>query len=490
MRTLVVLALFFLSSCHLGPRYQEPSTAVPEEWKTSTRDASTDLAENWWEIFEDPELASLEQRVLENNRDLYVALEKVAESRAVAGVAKSGLYPQVYLTPSFNNMNELIELYGVPQGLFPGLKTITRVKEQFYQLPISMGYEVDLWGKFRGTYNAANIYAQAQDEAVRVTWLTVSTEAASHYFNLRALDTQLDLLKEIEALRKKIVDLMRSRFEAGLVSYLDYLEAEKLLSDTDAEYQETLRQRALFENAIAALLGTLASEFHLPHNPLVLEPPEIPAGLPSELLIRRPDLAQAERNMASFHEWIGVAYSTYFPGILLTSALGYSSPDLSNFVTWMGRLWQIGVNISQVLFNGGRNKAYVDAAYARFNEAKGSYEQAVFTAFQEVEDALTNVKQYHSQWSSLQNAYQCSFDFSKLSATRYEKGIVNYLQALDAERAEIDAKRQSMNALGQRYQASIQLIKALGGGWEKSESSSDISSCSLEAASEKNNLAE
>ncbi len=466
MRRLPLLALFFLAGCHLGPRYREPCTAVPEEWKTCTISASADLAENWWEIFEDPELASLEQQVLENNRDLYVALEKVAESRAVAGVAKSGLYPQVYLTPSFNNISELIELYGVPQGLFPGLKTITRVKEQFYQLPVSMAYEVDLWGKFRGTYNAANIYAQAQDEAVRVTWLTVSTEAASHYFNLRALDTQLDLLKQVEALQKRIVDLTRSRFEAGIVSYLDYLEAEKLLSDTDAEYQDTLRQRALFENAIAALLSTIASEFHLPHRPLCLEPPQIPAGLPSQLLIRRPDLAQAERNMASFHEWIGVAYSTYFPGISLTSALGYSSPDLSQFLTWTGRLWQLGVNIAQVLFNGGRNRSYVNAAFARFNEAKGAYEQAVFNAFQEVEDALSNVKQYHGQWSCLQNAYQSSFDFSKLSSLRYEKGVVGYLQALQAEKAEIDAKRQWMNALGQRYQASIQLIKALGGGWE------------------------
>lgn len=455
----------YLSSCHLGPRYEPPSTAVPESWKTDDASAAA-FAENWWDIFEDEELSSLEKEAIEKNPDLYIALEKVAEARAIAGVAKSTLYPQVYLTPAFNNVNELIELYGVPQGLFPGLKTITRVQEQMYQLPVAMNYEVDLWGKYRGTYNAASIYAQAQDEAVRVTLLTLSTEVASHYFNLRSLDTQLDLLQSIESLRKEILDLTRSRYDAGLVSYLSYLEAEKQLSDTEAEYAETLRQRNLFENAIAALLGTLASEFHLPPRPLLAEPPEIPSGLPSELLMRRPDLAEAERKMASLHEFIGVAYSTYFPGISLTSALGYASPDLSNFLTWTGRLWQIGVDIAQVIFNGGRNRSYVDAAFARFKEAKGAYERAVFTAFQEVEDALSNVKQYRSQWGSLQNSYASSFDFFKLSEARYRKGIVNYLQTLEAKRSEIDAKRLSMNALGRRYQASIQLVKALGGGWE------------------------
>lgn len=466
----LILGLLFCSSCiRLGPRYEAPVTEAPEDWKSSPSQTAAESVENWWDVFQDVELASLELQVLEKNPDLYVALEKVAEARAVAGVAKSVLYPQANLNPSFNNIDELIELYGVPQGLFPGLKTITRVQEQSYQLPVAMSYEVDLWGKYRGVYNAANIYSQAEDEAVRVTWLTLSTDTASHYFNLRAIDTQLDLLQEIKAIRRQMVGLIQSRYNAGLVSYLDYLQAEKLLTDIDAEYEETLRQRGIFENAIAALLGTLASEFHLSHRPLLLEPPTIPSGLPSDLLIRRPDLAEAERKMASFHEFIGVAYATYLPNILLTSTLGYSSPDLSQFLNWSGRLWQIGVNMAQIIFNVGRNSSYVKAAFARFNEAKGSYEKAVFTAFQEVEDALSNVKQYHAEWQFLESSYTSAFDFFKLSQMRYDKGIVNYLQTLEAKRAEIDAKRQWMNILGQRYQAAVQLIKALGGGWEGRE---------------------
>jgi efflux transporter, outer membrane factor (OMF) lipoprotein, NodT family len=458
--------LVLLGGCHLGPRYEAPSPEAPVEWKNSPVATSDVGFDNWWDVFQDEKLACLEEQVIENNPNLYIALQKVAEARAIAGVAKSTLYPQVNLNPAFNNVNQLFELYGVPQHLAPGLKTITRVHEQTYQLPVAMTYEVDLWCKFRGTYNAAAIYAQAQDEAVKVTLLTLSTELASHYFNLRALDTQIDLLKQVFDLRKETLSLVHARYELGLVSYLDYLESEKMLADTDAEYQESLRQRALFENAIAALLGVLASEFYLEPSPLLQEPPQIPSGLPSDLLIRRPDLAQAERNMASFHEFIGVAYSTYFPAITLTSALGFSSPDLSQFLTWTGRLWQLGVDVAQVIFNAGRNRSYVEAAFARFREAKGSYEQAVLSAFQEVEDALNNVEQYSLQTIALQNAFRSSQDFFSLSQLRYTKGIVNHLDTLSAERAALDAKRTWMNALGQRYQASVQLIKALGGGWE------------------------
>ncbi|HAB99879.1 MAG TPA: hypothetical protein DCE71_08665 [Parachlamydiales bacterium] len=460
------LLFCFLAGCHLGPRYEAPDPVVPEEWKSSPATASDVQFDNWWDIFEDEELACLEKQVIENNPTLYIALEKVAEARAVAGVAKSTLYPQVYATPSFNNVDELIKLYGVPQSFTPKLKTLTRVQEQSYQLPIAMTYEVDLWCKYRGTYNAAAIYAQAQDEAVKATMLTLSTELASHYFNLRTLDMQIDLLKQVLQLRKETLSLVHSRYESGLVSYLDYLSSEKALADTDAEYQESVRQRALFENSIAALLGTVASEFHLEPSPLWKEPPVIPSGLPSDLLIRRPDLAQAERNMASFHEWIGVAYATYFPGITLTSHLGYSSPELSRFLTWTGRLWQLGVDIAQVIFNAGRNRSYVEAAFARFNEAKGSYEQAMLGAFQEVEDALNYIEQYALQSTDLQNAYRSSQDFFSLSQLRYTKGLVNHLDTLSAQRAALDAKRSWMNALGRRYQASVQLIKALGGGWQ------------------------
>ncbi len=465
MRYCWLFLLLLLGGCHLGPRYEAPDLSAPVEWKTAVSEADLASCENWWEIFGDEELNRLECLVVENNPDLTVALEKVAEARALAGIAKSTLYPQANLNPSYNNVNQLIELYGVPQGLFPGLQTITRVKELTYQLPVAMSYEVDLWGRFRGTYNAASIYAQARDEALKATMLTLTSDLASNYFNALAVDTQLSLIAEVLRLQKKKLKLTTSRFDAGLVSLMELLEVEGHVADLDAEYQETARQRAQFENAMAALIGTPASEFQVASRLLLLDPPAIPAGLPSSMLVRRPDVAQAERMMASLHEFIGVAYSSYLPGISLTSAIGYLSPDLSQFLRWPSRLWQFGVNISETIFNAGRNSSYVKLAYARFRETKAAYESAVLTAFQEVEDALTNVGQQNKQFDSLEESWKAAEKNNWLSQKRYGKGIVSLLDTLDAEEKEIDAKRSYLNVLGNRYQSTVQLIKALGGGW-------------------------
>ena len=458
--------LLFLTGCRLGSRYEAPVVAVPADWKGASVENESFSIENWWDIFDDPELASLEQLVIENNPDLYVALQRVAEARAVAGVAKSKLYPDINLNPGYNNIGELIELYGVPPGMFPGLKTITRVHEFNYQLPVSMSYEVDLWGKFRGVYNAAKIYAEAQDEALRATLLTLTADLASNYFNLRSMDTQIGLIRARIELRQSFLDCVRLQYQSGLVSYLNLMDAEGELSRAQADYQDNLRQRVLFENAIAVLIGAPASDLQIEPFPLKYDPPSVPAGIPSDMLMRRPDLAQAERTMASFHEFIGVAYATYFPSMTLTGALGSSSPDLSQFLRWTSRLWQIGVNLGQILFNGGRNRSEVDLACAKFQETKGMYEKAVLSAFGEVEDALSCVDLQKKQALDLKRSFMAAKETNTLMRLRYKKGIVNYLQTISAEEAQVQAKRLWMNTVGQNYQSTIQLIKALGGGWE------------------------
>lgn len=457
-----------LGGCHLGPKYEIPELETPGVWKAGEAAASAPIVENWWEAFQDEELAQLEYQVIEKNPNLFMAIQRVAEARATAGVVRSRLFPELNLKPVYDNIGELIELYGVPEGLFPGLHTITRVHELIYQLPVAMSYEVDLWGKFRGTYQAAKIYAEARDEALRATLLTLTSDLASNYYNLRSLDTQIELLSQLLQLRRKALDLTKSRFKVGLANYLDVMNAERQLSDSDAEYQDSLRQRTVFENAIAVLIGCPASEVQLGRAPLVANPPQIPAGIPSEVLIRRPDVAQAERTMAAAHQLIGVAYSTYFPSILLTGALGYSTPDLSQFLTWAGRFWQLGANISQMLFNAGRNRSYVDAALAKFREEKGAYEQVILTSFQEVEDALNNVEQQKKQFEALHRSYAAAYETAVLSRSRYEKGIVNFLDTLVSEEVALEAQRAYQNVLGLRYQSTIQLIKALGGSWSVS----------------------
>ena len=479
----IFFLLLFFSGCHLGPRYESPTVDVPCAWKGPSSIQELGEGENWWELFEDLELARLEQEVIEKNPDLYIALQRVAEARAVAGIAKSDLYPELTLNPVYDNLGALIELYGVPQGLIPGLKTITRVHEQTYQLPIAMSYEVDLWGKYRGTYNAARIYAEAQDEALKATILTLTSDLASNYFNLRAMDTQIGLLSSLLEIRKSLLELHYLQFEAGLIGYTEVLQAEHQFSNLEAEYQDSLRQRELFENAIAVLIGTPAPELQIKAFPLRISPPLIPAGMPSDVLLRRPDVSQAERTMAAFHEFIGVAYSTYFPAFTLTGALGASSPDLSHFLQWASRLWQIGVNVAQILFNGGRNSAEVDLAFAKFRETEGAYKQAVLIAFQEVEDALNNTDSQMKQIASLKRAFMAAKEAYALSNLRFQKGVANVLETLVREEAKIQAKRLWMGTLGQQYQSTIQLIKALGGGWQpcsvaSEEPSAEKSSCS------------
>ncbi len=464
---ILFLILLVLTGCHIGPQYEKPMVEAPLEWKAASESfASGACVENWWDVFQDDDLASLERQGIEKNRTLYVAIQRVSEARAMAGIAKSDLYPQAYLNPIYNNVNELIELYGVPQGLFPGFKTITRAHEQIYQLPVAMAYEVDLWGKYRGVYNAAKIYAEAQDEALRATMLVLSAELASHYFNLRAADTQIALIHANLELKKNALTITEARYASGLVGAIDFLAIQEECCDIEAEYQEALRYRVQFENAIAVLVAVAAPEFKIAPNPLWKEPPSIPPGIASAMLLRRPDVAQAERNMASFHAFIGVAYATYFPSICLTSSLGFSSPDLSQFLNWSSKLWQIGANIAQVIFNGWRNRSYVELAFAKFEKTKGDYENTILLALQEVEDALADVEQQGKSFSALNRSLKTAQDIKAISQLRYEKGIANRLDLIRTEMAEIDAQRALSNTLGQRYQSTIQLIKALGGGWE------------------------
>jgi multidrug efflux system outer membrane protein len=463
------MGLFLLvQGCHLGPKYECPEPHTPTEWKSSPDcAASPEVAPEWWEVFGDEELAKLEKQVLEKNPDLFIALQRVAEARALAGVEEANLYPNLYLTPTYKNVDQLIELYGLPlpSPFVPGLQPIVRVHELEYQLPISAGYDLDLWGKYRGQYNSAMIYAQAQQEAARATLLTLTTDLASNYFNLRAVDTQVELLKRQIELRQKAFELTSSRYAKGLVNYIDVMNAEGVLANTDADYQETVRQRNSFENAIAVLIGVPASEFQLPPRPLKDPPPSIPAGIPSQVLVRRPDVAQAERNMAAVHEWIGVAYSSYFPDISLTGAIGLASPELAHFLTWGSRLWRYGADILQMIFDGGRTRSGVELAYASYNAAKGAYEKTVLGVFQEVEDALSNVEQQLKQYESFGTAYATARQTQELSSLRYTRGLVNILDTITSEEAELQAKRNWLHSLGLRYQASVQLVKAIGGGW-------------------------
>lgn len=459
-----LVLLMFVSGCQVGPPYEAPSPYTPENWKhTQTEDAVVECVGYWWEIFQDETLNSLEILALQYNNDLYAALDRVAQARAMAGVARADLYPQLTLNPSYSNQDVLTKIFKVD----PAITTVPFLREHqlTYMLPLNLSYELDLWGLLRNYYKAAIFNAQAQDQAFQTTLLILSADLADSYFRLRTFDAEIELYRTTIKTRKKALEITTARYEGKLADYADVSRAALELTNVEADYYEAVRQREIEEDRIAVLIGMPASDFCLEHQPLVAGPPGIPAGLPSDILLKRPDIAEAERRMAAEHALIRVAYASFFPSISITGALGFSSPDLGHFLKWKSRFWAIGADALQTVFDAGRKFSELDLAWARFNEADRTYQQQVLVAFQEVEDALTSIENLYKESEKLTLSVQSAKKTFQIFKDRYLQGVTFYLEVVDSERDELNAERRLIAVQGMRYTATIQLIKALGGSW-------------------------
>lgn len=470
----IAAIILLCCGCQVGPRYSPPPVEVPDQWKHEEKQVSSPPCVNvWWEIFGDETLTFLEQQAVTFNPNLMAVLDRVAQARAIAGVDKSALYPQLSLAPSYMNQASLFKLYlpsgtTLPLGLnFPD---IYRIHQLQYVMPLNMSYEIDLWGKIRGQYESSVLNARAQEENFQASMLTLTADVATAYFKMRTFDAQLEVIENNIDLLKKSLALTQARFKKGLIGEQDVLAATQEVSDNEAILFDTIRQRELQVNALATLTGMPASEFCLQRMPLKGLPPTVPAGVPSRVLLQRPDIASAERTMASQHAMIGVAYAAFFPSFELTGTIGFSSPDIRQFLSWKSRLWALGVNAMQPIFMGGYNIANLNLAYAQYNEASHDFEQKVLTAFQEVEDALVNLEMQAKQYDSYLVSTEASEKRIKLSLRRYQNGVANYLEVLDSERSKLSADSNLVNVLGYRYIATIQLIKAMGGAWVYEES--------------------
>jgi len=466
---LSMLLLALACGCRVGPKYHPPILEAPSEWKQGgdTCDSQNVFRGLWWEVFEDEQLNCLEQQAVISNPNLFVALDRVAQARAIVGVDAAALYPQINLNPSYTNTGQLFKIY-LPNGgsfLPQSFPQVYRIHQLQYTMPFNMSYEIDLWGKLRDQYDSAIFSAQMQEENLQVALLTVTTDLASSYFLMRSLDALIEVTLDNLNYLNTNVGLVTSRFNKGLIGELDVVSAKQQLADNEALYYDTLRQRRLHENAIATLIGLPSPLFCLESMPLRELPPPVKANLPSEVLLQRPDLRAAERSMAAQHALIGVAYASFFPSVELTGILGFFSPDLKNFMTWKSRLWSLGVNAAQPIFDGGYNLANLKLTRAEFQETLHDYQQKVLTAFQEVEDALVNIQLQAMEY----DRYLVSSEFAQkriqLSTSRYTKGFSNYLDVLDSERSKIQTDINRANVLGQYYLSTVQLIKALGGNW-------------------------
>lgn len=456
----IFLCLFLLHGCQLEPPYAPPAVDAPAQWKYAQEEESLSIpVEDWWDIFNDPILDGLEEQAIAHNPGLQAMWERVKEARDFAGIVKSKLFPQLNFDPYYVNQGLLIEQFSVTGNHF------LRAHQRDYALPLKLSYEADLWGRYRDEFRSAELGAEAQTFDYQSAYLILTTDLAIAYFQLRTQDALLDLFKETIATRKKALSINQSRFRNQISNYTPVALSELDLSNVETQFEDAIRLRGEFENLIAVLIGTPPAEFALASAPLREMPPKIPAGSPAEIILRRPDLAAQERTVASIHAQIGVAYASYFPSIELIGQGGILSPNFHDFLTYWSRLWMYGVNISQYVFDAGARDYRVKMTWAEYREAVALYKQRTLEAFGEVEDALLNIEQIALEMTSTQNSINAAHKAYSIAFNRYLQGAGFYLEVADDERQLLDNQRVYMTLLGLSYFNTVQLIKALGGGW-------------------------
>ncbi len=446
----------------VGPDYTPPTNHVEFEfrdapgWKEATP-ADAVPKGTWWEVFADAELSALIVRATTNNMTLHAALARFDQARAAARISRSEFMPTLRFQPNGERQR-----YSPTQEPSFGDLTATTVR-----MPLDLSYEIDLWGRVRRSFESAKAEAQASAADFNNALLSVQAEVAQHYFNLRAIDRQRRVVERSIELRKAARDVLQARVDAGTTPELDLARADTEVALAETDLVRLDRERNIRETALAILTGTAAPEFTFAETEGALpELPTIPPALPSVLLERRPDVAVAERQLAAANARIGVAKAGFFPVLRLTGSAGYVSADFESLFNWDSRVWSIGPSLSLPLFTGGRNRANMERSRAAFEEAAANYRQSVLVAFGEVQESLTALKLLAREAETTartEEAAQRTFEFA---VTRYEGGIVSFLEVIESQRTLLSARLQSANVHGLRQVALVRLIKALGGGWE------------------------
>jgi len=449
------LSLALTASAAVGPDYHRPDVATPAAWKLATSAEALPRGE-WWKLFDDPALDQLESRALAANQNLAAAAARVEQARAAAGLARSNYLPSISLNPSLTRARNS----ETTDNRFPVAETTT------YRASLDAAWEIDFFGRVRRLHESARADAAASAADFESVRLALTAEVAASWFTLRGLERELGLLNDGVALRRKALDLVSSRRANGAATDFDVARAETELASTEAEAAALANRRAALQNALAVLLGSPASTFELPALASALtSPPAIPAGLPSELLERRPDIAAAESALAAANARIGVAKAAFFPAISLTGSFGSASGDIDRLTNADSKLWSIGPSLYLPIFQGGRNRANLARSRAAYEENVALFRQRVLVAFRETQDALTATQLLSEQAAAQGRAVAAARRAGDLAQTRYDAGYVNYFEVLDAQRTLLAAERAETQLGAQRLVNSVGLIKALGGGW-------------------------
>jgi outer membrane protein, multidrug efflux system len=462
-----------LAGCTVGPNYHRPTAPIPSTWDVQEpwrESAPKDLIPKgeWWTVFHDDELSGLEKRAIDANQTIKVSIARLEQARATAAVQISALFPTLGLTPG--TTTPTAERQGLsgdrPSSGFPVKGT---VQQNTFSIPFVAGYELDLFGRRRRSIESAEAAYQASAADLENVRLVVTAELAGDYFSLRELDSEIGILnRTVQALQKGL-DLVNSRHDGGVASGLDVAQEETLLRTTETQAQLRQQQRKSFEDAIAVLIGRPAPDFHLPSNELnATAPPPLNAGLPSDLLERRPDVAEAERQMASANAQIGVAKAAYYPTIDLFATAGPQVSDFAKIANLSSIFWAVGANVSESIFTGGARRAEVQFAQAGFDANVANYRGTVLNAFREVQDDLTALDVFIQAQQTQQQAVDAARRTLDISTNRYTGGLVSYLDVVTAQQNLLNNEQELVTIQGQRLTTSVLLVKALGGGWDAS----------------------
>jgi multidrug efflux system outer membrane protein len=469
MKLASILLVLFCSSFLFakGPKYTKPEVTVPQNWQAPPpwhEAAPKDSIPKgpWWTLFNDPELNQYEDRAMASNQTLKAAASRLAEARSFARITSSDLYP--HLSAGASGQRE--RLSGNRPFVGSTTSQLSPVTQSDFQLPFDLNYEVDLFGRVRHNVESANASYQASAADLENVRLTVSAELAGDFFQLRELDAEMAVVTKAIDFEQKGLQVVENRHTGGAASGLDVAQQQTVLDATIAQLALLKQQRDQFQHALAALQGEPAPSFTAPVRALAAEPPPVPLMLPSELLERRPDIAENERNVAAANARIGVARAAFYPSISLVGSGGFDSRDITKLLTAPSAFWSIGLSALEPLLNGGRNRATLENARATYDENVANYRESALIAFQQVEDALSGLKALSSASEAQLRAVTDADRALNLANARYSGGLVTYLDVITAQEQLLNNERLATQILGQRLTTSVLLVKALGGGWD------------------------
>ncbi len=462
-----VSSLLLLSSaCMVGPNYKRPAAPLtpaykespPEGWKEAQPNDGA-IRGKWWEIYNDPQLNALEEQVSISNQNVLVAEANFRAARYAVGIARAGLLPTVSVGPSV----------GVSRSSSSSNVPIAPSIIGLYQLPASASWTADIWGSIRRSVRASEDTAQADYAQLENARLSYQSELAADYFGMHGSDGEIDLLDRTVKSYQEYLKLTQDRYRSGVASGGDVALAQTQLDTTQAQLIDLGVARTQYEHAIAVLSGKPPAEVTIPSAILKTPPPAVPVGVPSALLERRPDIAAAERTMAATHEQIGIAVAAYYPTLTLSASGGFEATNIAKWFSLPSRFWSLGAALPETVFEGGKRRAQVGMTKAQFDSTVATYRQTVLTAFQQVEDNLSALRILGDEAVAADRAVKAAKDSLDIATYQYKAGTVNYLTVITAQATYLANEQTVVNLLARRLTASVQLVQALGGGWDASQ---------------------